>query len=144
VKRVERAGEHAEGRGARFALLAAENRQQGLALALVGSLVDDGLRFAMPFMDRPWPREQTDPFEAIQANVAEVALIDAHGHGGPAVSLRRQAVELAGAAPVAVAGGEFRAFDVPIDASHGVLRRMNWRILARPQQPGEGRRRLRR
>src|SRR4051812_20268847 len=61
VKRVERAGEHAEGRSARFALLAAEDRQQGLALLLVGLLVDDGLRFTMPFMDRPWPREQTDP-----------------------------------------------------------------------------------
>jgi hypothetical protein len=41
-----------------------------------------------------------------------------HCRGGAAIAMRRQGIKLAGATPIAIAGGDFDALDTPVDMGH--------------------------
>ena len=56
--------------------------------------------------------------QAVERHVAEMPLVDPHGHRRPAMAVGRQSIELAGTADLAVADAEFWTLDPPIDVGH--------------------------
>src|SRR5688500_2725240 len=83
------------------------------ALRLVGALVDEAGRDAVPFVDRLRPVRVEADGEAVERRVAEPALLDAPGPAALAVTVRRTRVHVAGAAVVAVAGDRDRPLEHP-------------------------------
>ena len=83
--------------------------QDRLTLLLVGALVDDRLTLAVAVMDRTRPGEERHPVQPVQPDVAEMPVVDPHGHGRTAITPARELVELARAAPIAAAGAQFRS-----------------------------------
>lgn len=81
--------------------------------------VNDRQRLAVTFTNCARPCAQADPLQGIKRNVAEMALLDPHRHGGAAIAMGRRTVELAWAAPRAVAGCDLWSTNTPIDVCHG-------------------------
>ena len=88
-----------------FGLAPMDNRDQGFTLTLVGALIDNGLHRATTLKDGARPGIEQGKVEAVQRNITEVALVDPHHLEAAAVALRGPALELTGAAVVAVAVG---------------------------------------
>ena len=110
----------AEDRGERLGLLAAEDFQERLALLGRGALVDDDLGLAMALMDRrPATRTMPAIFSPSSRMSPKWPSSMRIATAARQLPLRGQGVELAGTAPVAVAGGDLRALDAPIDMRHG-------------------------
>ena len=86
----------------------------------IGPFVDDPQDLAVTFVDGAWLGPEHGRFETIQPDVAEVALVDAQRDDRPAIASRGQGIELTGASPVAVAGGELRSLYHPVDVGHGI------------------------
>ena len=76
VKGLNHCGNDAEHRRKWFGLLPAQDFQQGFSLLLIGSLIDDPQGLAMPLVDGTRPGTHGCGLEAVQPDVAEMALID--------------------------------------------------------------------
>src|SRR5205823_1653572 len=100
---------------------ALQHRGERLALRVARALVDHRLHGATALVDRARPGVEVERAEAVQADVAEMAFIDAERHHRAAITVLRQGVELAGAAVIAVAVDEMRTFDAPRGLGHRVL-----------------------
>ena len=98
-------------------------RVASVGLLLFGSgacaLIDDRLRLAVAFMDRPRPGEDSGPVQSIELHLAEMPFVDPHGDAGLAIALRRQGIELTGTTIGAVTGRDFGTANQPVD--HGIL-----------------------
>src|SRR6185437_11396646 len=109
----ERAGED----GPRAARLPAEQRADGLELLRTGAIVEDGLDFAVAFVDRARPLAGGGKAQAVHLDVSEVSLLDVPGPGALAEALGRGGVEVAGTAPVAVTGLDEGSSQLPVGDS---------------------------
>src|SRR5437868_10360541 len=107
--------EDVENRGAWLRVLTADDAKNAVALGLAPALVHNRLHLAVPEMDRPGPGEHAGEAQAIERRLAMVALVDLNADHRLAIAVRRQRIELAGAAIGAVAIGEFTPFEFPFD-----------------------------
>src|SRR5262249_23588295 len=98
--------------------LAAHDAQDCFALCWCRSLVKDGDRFAVTFMDRARPTEDAAASEAIELGVSVVAFVDGNTDNGLAVAVGWQRVELTRATVRAIAMCEISSFNHPRDIVH--------------------------
>ena len=77
-------------------------------------IVDDDKDLSVALVHGSWKREHTGEDDAIERGAAEMALVDPPRHQGVAIALRRYRVELARAAPVAIAACELLSADTPV------------------------------
>jgi hypothetical protein len=89
--------------------------QQGLALLWRRTPVDNVPAFAFAFMDGAGPTEDAGRAQTVEPRRAVKALLDVEYRQPAAMPVRRQRVELAGAAIVAIAVAEFPPLDLPRD-----------------------------
>src|SRR6185369_2706835 len=94
---------------------------EALALLGIGALVDQGQNLAVALMHGAGPGGERHGLQAIELDAAEMALVDLERDGGAAISARRQRAELAGAAPIVVAGAEVEAGETPIGLGHAPI-----------------------
>src|SRR5262245_5899800 len=99
--------------------LPTQNLQQCFSLLLIGALIDDRQCLAMALMDRTRPSKDCGSLDAVQPDIAEMALIDSQGDDCAAITSREYGIELTGASPVTIAGGELGPLDHPVDVGHG-------------------------
>src|SRR5579864_5509838 len=95
--------------------------EQGLALRGRRALVDDWLRFAVAFVQRPWKRHDDEEAQPVEPGVVEVAPGDAHPQQALAVAIGGSRVEVTRASERAVAVLDPFAFEAPVRACHGNL-----------------------
>jgi hypothetical protein len=115
VEGVAGRGEHLIDGGARLGVIAVQDAQQGLALLGRGAPVDDMQAFALALMDRTGPAEDARASEPVKPRRAVKALLNVEDRQAPAVAVRRQGVELARAAIIAIAVAELAPLDLPRD-----------------------------
>ncbi|MCH7572076.1 MAG: hypothetical protein IH891_04105, partial [Planctomycetes bacterium] len=70
-------------------LAAVQDLDQGLALVLVGTLVDDELLAVVALVDRARPGEGAGPAQSVEAGSPEMAFIDPHAQQRPAAAVGR-------------------------------------------------------
>src|SRR5262249_13575760 len=104
--------------GALVGLFAVNDPHERLPLARIRARVDDDLHLPPTLEYRSRPCVDQRNLEPIELNVAEMPEVDAHHLESPAVTVRRQRLELAWTGVDAVAAAELDSFDVPIDAVH--------------------------
>ncbi len=121
VDLVDGRGQNVEDGRPGLGLLALEDSEDSVHLLAAGALVDDRQNFAAALVDRPRPGDQLRPGHAIEDDRTKMPALDPHGDRGPAIAMGRQGVELAGAAPGAVAGVDLERADAPVDAGHDDL-----------------------
>jgi hypothetical protein len=90
-----------------------QDAQQGLALLWRRTPVDNVPAFA--FEDGAGPTEDAGGAETVEPRRAVKALLDVEYREPAAMPVRRQRVELVGAAIVAIAAAEFPSLDLPRD-----------------------------
>src|SRR6185312_8642120 len=95
-------------------VLSRQNVEQGLALRRRRALVDDRLRLAVAFVQRPWKRHDDEERDAIEAGILEVALRDAHAQQALAGFMGGSRVEIARTSERAVAVLDPFAFEAPV------------------------------
>src|SRR5205823_8300350 len=117
--------EDAEDRGAGFRVLAADDAKNGVALRLARPFVHDRLRLAVSEMDRPRPGKDAGKAQTVERGFPVMAGVDLHADHRLAIAMRRQRIELAGAAISAIAVGEFTPFEHPF--GHLILPVSGWR-----------------
>ena len=74
---------------ARFGVLSAQYAQKGIALGVVGALVDDERGFAAPLVNRAGPDKHSGHLQAIQPGVAVMAAVNLKSDHRPAMALCR-------------------------------------------------------
>src|SRR5262245_40222581 len=121
VQFVQRGREYVEDRLPGLGVLTGEDAQQRRPLRLGCAFVDHHRRFALALVDRTRPAEDSDELQAIELGRAVMTLLDLEAADRLAMSVRRQSVELAGAAVGAVAVDELTSLDGPFGVRHGRL-----------------------
>src|SRR5262249_49942545 len=104
--------------GGRLLLLAGHDLDQSVALRGRGALIDKTLGDAAAFVNRTRPAVARGDDRAIEANIAEIAFVDAMGFHALADPIGRPRVELTWTAIGAIAGADFRSRDHPIQMRH--------------------------
>src|SRR5262249_1006365 len=110
---LHRGGKDVPDRGEGLGLLSGEDGEQGLALTLVGPLVDDHESLAAALVDRSGPLHHGDGSQPVQLHVGEMPFLDGEAADGLAAAVRRQRVELASATIGAVAVDELVGLNFP-------------------------------
>jgi hypothetical protein len=118
VQFLERGGEHVEDRRAGLGILPGEDAQQRRTLRLARTLVDHHCRLALTLVDWAGPAEDSHEREPVELGRAVLALIDLEAADRLTMSVRRQSVELTGAAVGAVAVDELAPLDAPFGVRH--------------------------
>jgi len=107
--------EHGPHSGHGFGLLAAHDLFERVALRLVGVFRNDQLPCAVALVDGSGPAPHAGCQQSVQLDVAEMPFIDLIAARRAAIAVRRQRVELARAAIVAVAVNELTSPDTPVN-----------------------------
>jgi hypothetical protein len=76
-----------EHRRERIGVLPGHDLEQGVALGIVGALVDEGERLAIAFVDRARPFEDGGDAQAVEPGVAMMAFVDLDAGDGVAMAL---------------------------------------------------------
>src|SRR5262249_59041281 len=95
---LERGGEHIEDGRPGLGILPGEDAQQRRPLRLARALVNHDRRFALALVDRARPAEDAYEPQPVQLGPAMLAVIDLEAADGLAMPVRRQSIELTGAA----------------------------------------------
>jgi len=105
-------------------ILPREDVEEGVALGLVGSLVEDRLHYALAVMDGPREIERAGDHQVVQLHVLAVALIDLECDEAGTGAVGGVGHRLAGTALVTAAIFDVLAFDLPVLAHHVLLPRV--------------------
>ena len=84
-----------------------------LALRGIRALVDQNNSLAVPFVDRPGPIDEHGEVQPVEPDIAKRSLLDVPAPSAFAFAARRGRIEVAGAAPIAVARDENFSVQVP-------------------------------
>src|SRR6476620_3374652 len=93
--------------------LASDKSFNRCALRGIRALVDQNKSLAVAFVDRPGPIDEHGEVQSIEPNVAKHALLDVPAPSAFAFAARRGRIEVARAAPVAVARDENFSVQMP-------------------------------
>ena len=99
-------------------VLALKNTHERLTLSRIGTLIDNNLHGAVSLMNSARPRIKRHRVEAVQPDVAEMALVDPPPGDRLAGAVCGQSHKLTRAPVIAVTVREMRPLDAPIDCRH--------------------------